>query len=383
MQEYRRRSVQTRKTSKLGAVIAILKRLNWRGRVILACIALVFVAALIFIFLPKGGPVQVGSVDMPIPTETDTEQTLLPTATPVPTTTPEVTPDPTLKEGDENESVQELQDRLMDLGFLDIDESTQKFGPATKQAVKLFQRQIGVKQSGVADGEMQAWLYAADAKHYTLLKGMEGEDVRTLQFRLNELGYLADGKLTSKYGDLTVKAVIKFQKANGLSADGKTGEDTLDRIYSSKAKPTAEKRAEQRGIRNAKEVITAAEKALGKPYIGGREGPKSFDCSGLVHWCLHQAGSTVGRFNAQGYSAVERWEVVCEGTMNFNQLQKGDLLFFHVPTRNKKIGHVAIYVGNHTIIDASSSNGKVVKRKCDTPWFVRNFRLARRPYGSV
>lgn len=379
MAEYRRKRVRNRKANIIDVVSAIFNRLSRRAKLIMIAAAVVVIALVIIISLPKGDLGEVGSIDMPVPTETYTETT--PTLTPVPTTAPTVTPDPTLKMGDENEDVQQLQERLMELGYLDIDESTQKFGPATEQAVKWFQRQEGLEQTGIADGEMQAWLYADDAKHYALLEGTEGTDVDSLQRQLNRLGYLS--KVTGYYGTDTVKAVKAFQKRNKLTQDGKTGENTLDKIYSPNAVPTPEKQADLRGIRNINEVIEAANDAIGKPYVSGREGPSSFDCSGLVYWCLHQAGSNRGRYNAQGYSVVSDWEVVCEGKMNFSKLNKGDLLFFKVPGRDKAIGHVAIYIGNRTVIDASSSSGKVVKRRCDGPWFTSNFRLARRPYGSA
>ena len=70
-------------------------------------------------------------------------------ATPVPTvvytTTPVPTPSPTpevrIEKGQEGEDVLALQKRLMELGYLAIDEPTSYFGNATKSALKLFQRQ--------------------------------------------------------------------------------------------------------------------------------------------------------------------------------------------------------------------------------------------------
>ena len=53
---------------------------------------------------------------------------------------PRATEDPGFRRGVENEIVQVIQERLMELGFLEIDESTQKYGPQTEAAVKLFQR---------------------------------------------------------------------------------------------------------------------------------------------------------------------------------------------------------------------------------------------------
>lgn len=70
----------------------------------------------------------------------------------------------------------------------------------------------------------------------TLKSGVESEEVRKLQERLGELGYLKIGEYTTKYGPATERAVTLFQKQNGLSADGIAGEETLARIYAEDAK---------------------------------------------------------------------------------------------------------------------------------------------------
>lgn len=288
-----------------------------------------------------------------------------------PSPEPSPTPDPTLKKGDENDRVQQLQERLMDLGYMDIDESTKLFGPATKQAVEYFQRQHGLPQDGIAGPDTLNLIFSDQAKKYTLLQGTRGEDVNSLQRQLIDLGYLQ--KSTGYYGDETVASVKEFQKRNNLAVDGKTGQDTLDLIYSPKAKPSASKVQAERRKANINKMIQVAQKQLGKPYVGGHEGPNSFDCSGLVYYCLKQAGSSRGRYNAAGYSVVDEWQEV-----PWAKLQKGDLLFFHV--NHKRIGHVGIYIGDGMMIDASSSNGKVVKRSCTTPYWRKAFVNARRPW---
>ena len=67
-------------------------------------------------------------------------------------------------------------------------------------------------------------------KYKLLKKGTRGEAVRKLQQRLKELGYLqaeADGI----YGDRTKGAVMRFQKAHGLSRDGIAGKQTQTVLY--------------------------------------------------------------------------------------------------------------------------------------------------------
>lgn len=300
---------------------------------------------------------------------------LTPTPEPTPTQTPipTPTPDPTLKEGMESEKVQQLQERLMKLGYLDIDESTQYFGPATKDAVRRFQRQHDLTQDGVAGPVTLELLYSDEAKKYTLLEGMEGTDIDSFQRALKDLGYL--NKVTGYYGTETVEAVKAFQERNGLSADGKAGEKTFDLIYSPNAKPSAAKAKEERRKANISTMIKVAKAQIGDKYVLGDEGPDSFDCSGLVYYCLKEAGSNRGRYNAAGYSQVSDWEKIT----SMSKLQKGDLIFFYNNAKTK-VGHVGIYIGSGMMIDASSANGKVVRRSCTSSYWKNHFVCGRRPW---
>ena len=56
---------------------------------------------------------------------------------------------------------------------------------------------------------------------YTELKlGSSGEAVEKLQNRLIELGYLAEGSADGAYGNMTYTAILKAQKAFGMTEDG-------------------------------------------------------------------------------------------------------------------------------------------------------------------
>ncbi len=372
---------------KLLSALDAFRHYSGRRRVLVfggAGLLVVAAAVLLVVLLPGGVPAMspensialadAGDNVLPLSVDTEPTATPAPTPDPTPTPTPTPTPDPTLQKGDENERVQKLQERLIDLGYLDVDETTQLFGPATKYAVELFQRQHGLDQDGIAGPETLLKIYADDAKKYTLLEGTRGEDVDSLQRQLVDLGYMS--KTTGYYGDETVKAVKDFQERNKLSADGKTGEKTLDLIYSPDAKPSASKAQAAKRSANIKEMLKVAAEQVGKPYILGHEGPKSFDCSGLVYYCLKQAGSSRGRYNAAGYSKVSDWEKI----KSMGDLQKGDLLFFWHSSAKTRIGHVGIYIGGGMMIDASTSNGKVVKRSCTTSTWKKLFVFARRPW---
>ena len=64
--------------------------------------------------------------------------------------------------------------------------------------------------------------------------GSSGEAVQTLQLKLKELGYFS-GTGTGYYGSVTKAAVIAFQQANGLSADGIAGPNTRNKVFSNNA----------------------------------------------------------------------------------------------------------------------------------------------------
>lgn len=59
--------------------------------------------------------------------------------------------------------------------------------------------------------------------------GSAGEEVTRIQTRLKEWGYY-NGQIDGIFGTATRDAVIKFQKANGLTADGIVGSKTLAAI---------------------------------------------------------------------------------------------------------------------------------------------------------
>lgn len=75
------------------------------------------------------------------------------------------------------------------------------------------------------------------AKPLTVLgRGLENDEVKALQERLIELGYLKEGQADGVFGRGTEKAVEAFQEKNDLEADGVAGEKTLSLLYSGNAK---------------------------------------------------------------------------------------------------------------------------------------------------
>lgn len=82
-------------------------------------------------------------------------------------------------------------------------------------------------------------------------------------------------------------------------------------------------------------AVAAAKSALGTPYVWGGTSPGGFDCSGLTQWAWRQAGLELPR--TAEMQAVGR-------PVSAEELQEGDLIVWD--------GHVAMYAGGGTIIEA-------------------------------
>jgi len=104
---------------------------------------------------------------------------------------------------------------------------------------------------------------------------------------------------------------------------------------------------------NVPDLIALAKEQLGKPYVLGAKGPNKFDCSGFVYWCLKNIGVSLSYMTAATWAGATAYTKVS----SMNDLKSGDICCFSGSAPGK--GHVGIYLGNGTMIDASSSDGKV------------------------
>lgn len=143
-----------------------------------------------------------------------------------------------LRVGMQHPVVALLQERLMDLGFMDYDEPTEYYGEVTQHAVKVYQRQNQLVQDGIVGPDTLEAILSADAKYYAAQNGDVGDDISRIQNRLYEMGYLAAANLvTGTFGDSTQEAVLRMQSMNNLDQDGKVGRKTMNLLYSDEVKP--------------------------------------------------------------------------------------------------------------------------------------------------
>lgn len=178
---------------------------------------------------------------------------------------------PFMKMGDSGDSVWELQQRLILLGFMQGSPDGE-YGNVTYMAVKELQaymQEVGaaqtpssditappeipegkaeetaapagdgtISQNGIADPVLLDDFFSPDFPAVPSPKrnGDKGPDVKRIQRRLQGLEYIfvfPDGA----YGNGTEEAVRAFQQRNGLSADGVAGAETLSLLFSGEARP--------------------------------------------------------------------------------------------------------------------------------------------------
>ena len=262
-------------------------------------------------------------------------------------------------------------------------------------------------------------------------KGYSGEDVKTIQNRLSELGYYFD-KTNGYFGTATLRALTAFQTKNGLEADGKADLETRELILSPDARPAIDPTPTPTPTKTPKpsptktpkpsstpkpgastapaptetvfdwnapggqetsnpttytpdpvivngsvsDFIAVAKNQIGKPYILSTEGPDSFDCSGLVYYCLRAVGVKIGRYSANSFSKLDQWATVY-GKEN---MQPGDLIFYKSNgSSSTYVTHVAIWLGGNTLLHASTSAGRVCLTSWGT-WSENNFLFAKRVF---
>ena len=77
---------------------------------------------------------------------------------------------------------------------------------------------------------------SSQSEYATLQYEDENDDVRKMQARLYELGFLTVSSYDGYYGYATQDAVVAFQEKNGLYGSGIADNETLQLLYSDAAK---------------------------------------------------------------------------------------------------------------------------------------------------
>lgn len=99
----------------------------------------------------------------------------------------------------------------------------------------------------------------------TSRRGSSGSEVRQIQEKLKRWGYYS-GSVDGIYGSGTEKAVKKFQKANGLTADGIAGKATLNAMGITSKSSSSGGGNSSNDLNLLSKVVYS--EARGEPYVG-------------------------------------------------------------------------------------------------------------------
>jgi len=111
-------------------------------------------------------------------------------------------------------------------------------------------------------------------------------------------------------------------------------------------------------------IVGIAKSTLGTHYKYGGNNPRSgFDCSGLMSY-VHRQGLGL---NIPRTATKQRDN---SRTINYAQLQPGDMLFFKT---GKRTNHVGVYIGDRQFIHASTGRRQVMVAKMDSKYWHSRF----------
>jgi len=211
-----------------------------------------------------------------------------------------------LHKGDHGPFVKLLQRNLNRAGFSTAVDGA--FGPATKASVMSFERWKHRRVDGIATRrDRRALRRSARFGTRRLHAGMEGRDVRGLQYQLGRVGYGIS--IDGAFGPLTKAALERWEGAKNRRVDGvatRPDQHTLKRTRRRSggggSSPLVHAWISSKGFahispsapRKVRRLIRAGNEIAKTPYkYGGGHGTwndSGYDCSGSVSYALHGGG---------------------------------------------------------------------------------------------
>lgn len=179
-----------------------------------------------------------------------------------------------LRQGSSGAQVREIQQRLKNWGYYSgsVDGI---FGSGTRSAVIKFQRNNGLTADGIVGNATAAAIgitlsssgtTTTSSSTSVLKRGSSGSKVSEMQQKLKNWGYYS-GSVDGIFGSGTESAVIAFQRANGLAADGVVGSRTAAALGM-----TLSSSASSGGSSTSSDLALLARvvygEARGEPYTG-------------------------------------------------------------------------------------------------------------------
>lgn len=286
--------------------------------------------------------------------------------------------DQLLRPGTSHEDVKVLKERLIDLNFLNLEVADASYDEATTKAVKDFQNFYGLSEDGIFGPNTFETLESVSRitpLEYSrkLELNSSGEDVKSLQERLEIMGFLHMDDIDSTYGPKTKEAVLNFQEVYKLQADGIAGSTTIEAINHALSGDRRMRRPmASRGATSARvnDLITTAKQYIGTPYRYGGTSSSGFDCAGFTQTVYRSHGISVPRSSVGQAGAGTK--------VSKSELETGDLVIFSGTYRSGP-SHTGIYIGNGDFIHSSSSRGVTISNLNES-YYKRHFSYGRKVY---
>jgi hypothetical protein len=231
-----------------------------------------------------------------------------------------------LHKGDHGRFVKLLQRNLNRAGFSTAVDGA--FGPATKSSVMNFERWKHRRVDGIATRrDRRALRRSARFGTRRLHVGMEGRDVRGLQYHLGRIGY--GTSVDGAFGPLTQAALERWEGAKDRRIDGVATRPDQHALKGTRRRggggstPLVHAWISRRGFahispsapRKVRRLIRAGNVIAKAPYkYGGGHGTwndSGYDCSGSVSYVLHHAGLLDGL--ARPSSGFMNWRFAGRG----------------------------------------------------------------------
>ena len=220
-----------------------------------------------------------------------------------------------LHSGDHGPFVRLLQRNLSRAGFATATDGA--FGPATKSSLMQWERWKHRRVDGIATRrDRRALRRSARYGTRRLHVGMDGRDVRGLQWHLGHVGY--GTSVDGAFGPLTKSALERWESAKSRHVDGVATRPDQHALKNTRqhatSSPTPRAGAwiSRRGFAHispsapnkVRRLIRAGNRIAKTPYVyGGGHGTwndSGYDCSGSVSYALHYAGLLSGPARASG-----------------------------------------------------------------------------------
>lgn len=216
---------------------------------------------------------------------------------------------------------------------------------ATKQKIADLKDQLETEQSQLESMQTE---YETEESNLTTLIDSKQAEVADLDSQIQEAAEKAakEEEERQKKAEEERQKQLQAASQNSTTTNGNSGNSNSNKGNSSSNSSSSS------GSYVSGSTVSRAYSALGKPYVWGAAGPNSFDCSGLVSFCL------TGRYS-HTYSSSD-----FVGLTKVSNPQPGDICV--------RVGHVGVYIGGGQMIHAPHT-GDVVKISAvpSNMWYVR------------